>query len=351
MLSNCRSFASEFSRRCLTSSIFCNNDNNQQVYLFVQNRCVHQASKMSETTHLTNKMVRMKRMNMFDAEKKRQMNLVSRIEKIAVQYEGQPEDALLYMNKNLSTPYNVCQHLGEMLIDRSALALVNGQLWDMNRPLVEDCTLKLLHFHCDEPFHVNKAFWRSCSFMLSAAVERAFKDDIYVELHSFPAPNVASGSFVCDVDLKLGHDWTPTKQEMMVFSSIMHKLAEENLPFERLVVDPKLAAEMFKDNKYKSAQIPNIAENYENKITLYKIGDHVDISGGPMVGSTKFLGRRCTVPVAHKISHNNVSMYRFQGVALPKDMYLNHVAFHILEERAAQLNPAGLHTTQPVNLS
>ena len=25
----------------------------------------------------------------------------------------------------------------------------------------------------------------------SAAVERAFKDDIYVELHSFPAPNVA----------------------------------------------------------------------------------------------------------------------------------------------------------------
>ena len=37
--------------------------------------------------------------------------------------------------QNLSTPYNVCQHLGEMLIDRSALALVNGQLWDMNRYL------------------------------------------------------------------------------------------------------------------------------------------------------------------------------------------------------------------------
>ena len=34
---------------------------------------------------------------------------VFRIEKIEVQYEGQPENATLYLNKNLSTPYNICQ--------------------------------------------------------------------------------------------------------------------------------------------------------------------------------------------------------------------------------------------------
>ena len=33
----------------------------------------------------------------------------------------------------MSTPYNVAQHLGEMLVDRSALALVDGQIWDMHR--------------------------------------------------------------------------------------------------------------------------------------------------------------------------------------------------------------------------
>jgi hypothetical protein len=45
---------------------------------------------------------------------------------------------------------------------------------------------------------------------------------------------VSSGSFVHDVDLKLP-DWTPTKEELMVLSAAMHRIAEKNLPFERLV--------------------------------------------------------------------------------------------------------------------
>ena len=79
--------------------------------------------------------------------------------------------------------------LSGMLIDRSALASVNGQLWDMHRPLEENCTVELLHFHMEDPFHVNRAFWRSCSFLLGAAIELVFKDEHFVELHSFPAPN------------------------------------------------------------------------------------------------------------------------------------------------------------------
>ena len=33
----------------------------------------------------------------------------------------------------MSTPFNVAQHLSQMLVDRSALALVDGQIWDMHR--------------------------------------------------------------------------------------------------------------------------------------------------------------------------------------------------------------------------
>jgi large subunit ribosomal protein L39 len=310
-----------------------------------RNRFVHQVSKqMTANIHNTNQSVRDKRSRMFDDEKKRQLNLIPRIDKIEVEYEGVPENALLYLNKNMSTPYNACQHMGEALMSRSALATVNGQLWDMHRPLEEDCTLKLIHFHDKDPFHLNRAFWRSCSLMLSSALDLAFKDDILVELHSFPAPNVASGSFVADVDLKCGHEWTPCKEEMQVFSSLMHKMAEENLKFERLVVSSDFAKDMFQENQYKSKQIPSIAENYNDRITLYRIGSYVDISGGPMIGSTSFLGRRCTVPSAHKIEHDGIQMYRFQGVALPKDIHLNHVAFSALEERARRINMAGLQT-------
>ena len=256
--------------------------------------------------------IRKKRSKLFEEENKRQLNNIARLEKIEVKYVGVPEDAVMIMNKNISTPYNVAQHCSEVMCVRSALALVNGQLWDMHRPLEEDCTLELLHFHQDDPFHVNRAFWRSCSLMLGAAVERCFKDELAVLQHSFPPPNVSSGSFVADIDLGLGHDWDPNREEMMTFSAQMHRLAEKKLPFQRLSVDASLALEMFRENPYKVSQIPSIAGSSTDghSVTLYKVGDHVDMSAGPMVGDTSFLGRRCTIPAAHKINQNDAKVYR-----------------------------------------
>lgn len=79
--------------------------------------------------------------------------------------------------------------LSEVMVERSALAAVNGHVWDMKKPLEDDCVVELLHFHLSDPFNVNKAFWRTCSFMLGAALDSIFKDDRFIELHSFPAPN------------------------------------------------------------------------------------------------------------------------------------------------------------------
>jgi len=318
---------------------------------------LHQAvPALSQSSHsLTNQQVHIKRNKMFEEESKRQTNLIPRIEKIEVIYEedgdGAPEGTTLILNKGLSTPFNVAQHISEMLVDRSALALVNGQLWDMNRPLEEDCSIKLLHFHQKDPFHVNRAFWRSCSFLLGVVLESVFKNNVFVELHSFPAAHVSSGCFVHDVDLKLNHDWNPSREELLVFSAAMHRIAEKALKFERLVVDANLALKMFSENQYKTLHIPSIAAKSTggNSVTLYRVGDHVDISIGPMVGDSSFLGRRCSIPVAHHIYHNDVPMYRFQGVALPKGIYLNHVAFGILEKRAMRLNMANLQSTRVVS--
>ena len=80
--------------------------------------------------------------------------------------------------------------MSEMLMGRSALAMIDETtLWDMHRPLKADCQLELLHFKIADPYHVNKAFWRSCSMLLGVLAENAFKEDINVKLHSFPSPN------------------------------------------------------------------------------------------------------------------------------------------------------------------
>ena len=50
-----------------------------------------------------------RRSEMFTKEKQRQIDQIPRVSKIEVQYRGVPEDVTLYMNKALSTPFNVAQ--------------------------------------------------------------------------------------------------------------------------------------------------------------------------------------------------------------------------------------------------
>ena len=147
-----------------------------------------------------------KRSDLFSKEKQRQLDLIPRIDKIEVMYKGVPEDVTLYLNKNLSTPFNIAQRkvkhyfsavsnvaifadISEVLTDRAALAKVNEALWDLHRPLEGNSTVELLHFHDQDPFHLNRAFWRSCSFLLGYACESVFSDRIPLQLHSFPPPN------------------------------------------------------------------------------------------------------------------------------------------------------------------
>ncbi|XP_046615609.1 39S ribosomal protein L39, mitochondrial [Neodiprion virginianus] len=286
---------------------------------------------------LTKSEARKKRNELFDSEAKRQRAAVGRIEKIEVKYSGPSDEITLVMNKHLSTPFDCAKHISEGVTKVAALAEVNGTPWDMHRPFNSECEIKFVTMASPESQVVNKAFWRSCSLMMGAVAENAFKDSISIHLHSFPIPNVRSGSFLHDISLGF-EDWKPTVAELQSLSALYIKLSQKNLPIERLVVGESIALEMFQDNPYKSEQIPNIARHSEDSVTLYRIGDHIDVSKGPMIGNTGIIGR-CTVASVHKLSTDEYgTLYRFQGVALPAGILLNHFAYGILEERARKLN-------------
>ncbi|XP_041373629.1 39S ribosomal protein L39, mitochondrial-like [Gigantopelta aegis] len=296
---------------------------------------------------LTNSEVRRKRTTLFEAEKQRQLALVTRTEKIEVRHVGPPEECTLIMNKGLSTPFNCAMHIQELLMTRSALALVNGQPWDMHRPLEEDCELRFLHFLDEDPRLVNTAFWRSCSFILGHILETAFKDKFYVELCSFPKPDILSGSFVCDADLKIPH-WKPSAVELNILGGQGVKLYHDDFKFERLDVDASLASQMFEDNRFKSQQVPLIAAESESgsRITLYRMGTHIDMSCGPLISSTNHIGR-FSVSAVHSIESSDFgSLSRVQGVALPTSVKMHYWSYEILQKRAAKLNPAPIPSVQ-----
>lgn len=132
--------------------------------------------------------------------------------------------------------------------------------------------------------------------------------------------------------------WQPSNEELRALSAEMIKLAAKDLKFERLEVNNELAMEMFKDSRYKSEQLPSISQQNHGRVVLYRMGSHIDISRGPMVASSRFLGK-CTVTAAHKLADEGDSnaFYRIQGVALPVGFVLNHVAYGTLEDRARKL--------------
>lgn len=171
--------------------------------------------------------------------------------------------------------------------------------------------------------------------MLGAALSNVFKDSVNVQLHSFPSPNVKSGSFVYDISLN-HKNWKPNREELRTISAEMVKMAAKDLKFERIEVMHDLALEIFKDCPFKREQLPSISR--DGSVIIYRIGDHIDISRGPMIGSTALLGR-CTIGAVFKIGDINKtdSFYRVQGVALPKDIILNHYAFSILEDRIKEI--------------
>ncbi|XP_053953439.1 39S ribosomal protein L39, mitochondrial [Anastrepha ludens] len=320
---------------------------NKQLFQTVLNTCnrFHGLTSLrySSSANSTISPALVKRNELFTQEQRRQKEAIGRVEKIEVRYLGLPQDVTLAMNSYLSTPYNCAQHLSEGHCKRSALALVDGNVpWDMHRPLTETCTLQLLNFTVADPHLVNKAFWRTCSFMLGAALQNCFTDEAQLELHSFPTPNIKSGSFVYDIVLR-AQAWQPSKAELRALSAEMVKLAARDLKLERLDVNSELALEMFADSRCKREQLPSIAQQNQGRVTLYRMGTHIDISRGPMVASSRFVGK-CTVAAAHKIANegDNNALYRIQGVGLPAGFTLHHIAYGTLEERARKMNPARL---------
>ncbi|XP_066145861.1 large ribosomal subunit protein mL39 [Euwallacea fornicatus] len=275
----------------------------------------------------------------FISEQKRQRDTVGRIEKIEIQYEGLLEKTNLVMNKNISTPFDCVRHLGDKVRNRSVVALINqSSIWHMHKPLPDSCVLDFLHYRSPNTSIVNKVFWRTCSFLLGAIAYNAFKSNVKLNLHSFPSPNVRSGSFVYDVQLALDN-WEPTKSELKVLSIEFIKFCQNEYPIECLDVEKNIALEIFKNNPHKTEQIPDIAAHNGEKVTLFKVGPHIDISRGPMLPNTNHIGR---VTVSNVIKLNTditgTPVYRFQGVALPRDIMLNHYAYSLIEDRARILN-------------
>jgi large subunit ribosomal protein L39 len=92
--------------------------------------------------------------------------------------------------------------------------------------------------------------------------------------------------------------------------------------------------------RFKLEQIPGIiAKSGEEKtLTVYKLGDFVDISKGPMISNTSLVGRFEVTGIFDIDVPRQGTLQRVQGVSIPNHLHLHFWTFQFLAQRAAKLN-------------
>uniref|UniRef100_A0AAX7V3Q6 Large ribosomal subunit protein mL39 n=1 Tax=Astatotilapia calliptera TaxID=8154 RepID=A0AAX7V3Q6_ASTCA len=278
--------------------------------------------------------VRSQRNAVFSREQARQRALYPRIEKIEVSMQGPGLDgALLVMNKGMSTPLSCARHLTEHHVTNSALALVDGEPWPLHQPLTHSCSLTLLTFKDNDPTLVNEAYWRSCAALLGQVLETAFKDDYTVELLSTREVPVLSGAFCCDVVLDPQLDsWTPSEESLRSLTRGAQQLIHQDLAWEPLEVAPSVALEAFSHKVEQKA-----SQNPKGTVMLYRCGDHVLLSGGPLVARTG-LCSQYEVTALHSLGQGSWGLHRrAQGLSLPLQLQAHHTVWRKLRQRAEKL--------------
>ncbi|KAF6019664.1 hypothetical protein EB796_022027 [Bugula neritina] len=281
--------------------------------------------------------------DIFIAERQRQLSLTKRVEKVTVLCHGVRDSAnpvKLFMNKNLSTPYSCTRHLGEPYIKQTAISLVNGKPHHMHEPLTDDCEIEFLHFKQDDPSIVNKAFWRSCSFVLGSVLDIVFKQEHGVQLcesRDFP---IESGSFAYDFKAKLGN-WQPTQMELQIMSQAIKKFSYRNgrhAFIQPLTTSIEKAKEIFHSSRDKLAQLERLSAT-QDTASLYQMARHVDVIDGPLISNIGHIGR-FTITAIHKLKEegDGVCLYRAQGVALPASITMHSWTYQSLVANAMPLN-------------
>ena len=193
-------------------------------------------------------------------------------------------------------------------------ATVNGEIWDLTRPIENDATLKLHKWDDEAGKH---AFWHSSAHLMAEALE-----SLYPGIKFGIGPAIENG-FYYDVDP--GDDKVITESDLLTIENRMKELATKNLTYSRKQVSKKDALDIFakKGDEYK---VELISELEDGTITLYTQGNFTDLCRGPHLPSTEPMKAIKLLSIAGAYWRGNEKrkmLTRIYGITFPKQKLLD----------------------------
>jgi threonyl-tRNA synthetase len=217
---------------------------------------------------------------------------------------------------------DVANSISKGLAQKVIAAEVNGDVWDLTRPISHDAALKLLTW---EDTNGKKTFWHSSAHLMAEALEALFPG---VKFGIGPA---IDEGFYYDVDLG-GHKLSDA--DLLSLEKKMKELAAKDSKFVRTDV-PKVEAISYFTEKNDPYKIELLEGLNDGEITFYQQGDFTDLCRGPHIPSTGYIKSVKLLSIAGAYwrgDEKNKQLTRIYGITFPKQAQLDEYMV-LLEER------------------
>lgn len=224
-----------------------------------------------------------------------------------------------------TTALDVAMSISEGLARNVLAAEVNGEVWDPQRKITSDATLKLLTWRDDAG---KNTMWHSSAHLLAEALEA-----LYPGVKFWVGPPIENG-FYYDVDFG---DQIITDKDFGAIESKMMELAKQKNPFVRSEMSKADAIAYFKekDDEYKLDLLEGLEDG---TITFYNQGNFTDLCRGPHIPHTGFVKAAKVMSIAGaywKGDEKNKQLTRVYGITFPKKQELN-AYLELLEQAKAR---------------
>ena len=219
------------------------------------------------------------------------------------------------------TPLQIAQSISPRLAQDVLAASVNGQEWDLTRPVTEDASLQLFKWDDPEGKH---AFWHSSAHLLAEALQ-----ELYPGVKFGIGPAVENG-FYYDID---PGENNLTASDFAKIEKKMLELAREKQEIVRKDISKDDALKLFGDRGevYKCELISELEDGH---ITTYTQGSFTDLCRGPHIPTTapiKAVKITSLAGAYWRGDEKRNQLVRVYGITFPKQKMLDEY-LALLEE-------------------
>ncbi|MFV0537133.1 MAG: threonine--tRNA ligase [Dysgonomonas sp.] len=231
-----------------------------------------------------------------------------------------PDGSIREFEKGTSS-MQIAESISSRLAQDVLAAKVNGQVWDLTRPIDEDATIELLKWEDEDGKH---AYWHSSAHLMAEAVQI-----LYPHAKFGIGPAIENG-FYYDIDF----GDTPVKDaDFAKIEAKMMELIANKEEIKRQSITKSDAIKMFEDRN-EGYKVELINDLEDGTITTYTQGVFTDLCRGPHLPNTSYIKAVKILSAAGAYwrgDEKRKQLTRLYGITFPKKKMLDEYLI-MLEE-------------------